>query len=98
MQWAMAFLLREQFVIRELAILPFDTVATSLLDPKRRVVLNREMSTKSNDQDCVSEASAHQDPVEQRNLPSTIHDFVMGGISPPEESVRTILSPISYGL
>ena len=42
----MAFLLREQFVIRALAMEPLDTVATSLLDPKRNVVENREMSVQ----------------------------------------------------
>lgn len=44
MQCTMAFLLRAQFVILAFAMDPLDTVAISLLDPKRSVVLKREIS------------------------------------------------------
>jgi hypothetical protein len=47
MQCAIAFLLRAQLVILALAIEPLETVAISLLDPKRRVVLKRDISEGS---------------------------------------------------
>jgi hypothetical protein len=43
-----AFLLREQLVILTFAMEPLDTVAISLLEPKRNVMLKREMSNQSN--------------------------------------------------
>jgi hypothetical protein len=47
MQCAIAFLLRAQLVILALAMEPLETVAISLLDPKRNVVLKRDISNES---------------------------------------------------